>query len=122
MITERRRFMRAAESFPTQCRPTGSDEPWQGGHTVSMSAGGLRFVSPMYLEAGAPVDLQVVFPMSGETVWMTGTVVWTKSPAAGVVEAGVQFHPLNPEQEMKINAVVQVLMQRRGALPPEPHG
>ncbi len=108
---ERRRFARVPEVFHARCRRAGSGEPWQEIQTANISASGLRFLTKLPFEAGDEVELEMELPASGGELKVTAAVVWVKSPAAGVVELGVEFKNLTPDQERQIDDVVEFLMK-----------
>lgn len=117
MSQERRRFQRVPETFPAQCRRSRSGEPWQEIQSLDISAGGLRFVSRLPFEQGEPLDFEMTLPATNQELKVSGAVVWTKFQAAGVVEIGVQFNRLTPDQEILIDEVVQFLMKKSRPMP-----
>ena len=108
---ERRRFTRAPEACPSKCRRARSGEPWQEIQTINISASGLRFLSKLPFEVSDEVELEMELPASGGELKVTAAVVWVKSPAAGVVELGVEFKALTPDLERQIDDVVEFLMK-----------
>lgn len=122
MGQEQRRFARVPESLPVQCRRPGSGEPWKEIKTINVSAGGLRFLSPVPFDQGERLALQLRLPVSGDALEVKGIIVWVKSPAAGVTEIGVQFDGLTPDQEISIDEFVQFLMKNPHARPADPQG
>lgn len=117
MSQERRGGTRAPCIFPVRCRLAQADAPWRDVQTVNVSAGGLRYLGQESFETGTVLEVQVIRPYDGEVVPVRGTVVWTTSPAAGVVETGVQFEPLTPAQRQRIEELVQRLMRGSGMAP-----
>ena len=117
MTRDRRRFPRIEEVFHAAWRPTGDAEEWREIRTENLSIGGLRFLSERPLQPHTDVQVRVKHPMLNEHLELAGIVAWTRTPAAGLTEAGVEFTHLSERQELRIDEMVQFLMKGYPASP-----
>ena len=110
MARERRQFSRVPQLFDVQYRLTGTlGESWRETKTSNVSAGGIRFRSEETLELGDSLEIRIELPGMRERLVLNGRVIWNQLQASGVMEHGVQFLDLKPEQQLQIDNLVQFL-------------
>ena len=113
MSGERRRFSRVPQAFDAQYRLMGElMESWRKIRTLNLSAGGMRFRSAALLEIGEWLEVQLTLPGIHEPTILRGRVVWSRMQASGVVENGMEFVDLSPEQQLQIDQLVEFLNKR----------
>ncbi len=110
MTRERRQFSRAPHPFELRYRQYGEfTSSWTDASTINLSAGGMRFRSPDTLERAALLELEITIPSAREALVIRGQVAWSQLQASGVIENGVQFIEVSPEQQMRIDELVRFL-------------
>ena len=119
MGQERRRFQRAPESFPIQCRNPKEGERWKGVQAINISASGLRLLSDVPFEEHAMMEFKLDLPNIGGPLVLLGDIVWSKVMTVGVVEVAVEFKQVTPEQEIQIDEIVDFMMRK--PKPPPQH-
>ena len=117
MNKEQRRFDRVPETFPSRYRLSGSGEPWREVKAVNLSAGGMRLLSDVPFPEGSLIDVRFTVPTMEKSMELKGCVAWMKTPAVGVVETGVAFESLTPDQEIQLDEAVHFLLKRPGGGP-----
>ena len=87
-MEERRRLLRVDAPLSLTCR-TLQPPPWEE-ETVSLdlSEGGLRFRTFIPLQAGFPLELEMVLPFDSLPMRARATVAWVRDR---IVEGTVQF-------------------------------
>ena len=90
---------------------------WREGLLVNLSAGGLRFTSDMLssaqLFAGQRLELQWSLENRPDPYAFQGEIVWTHDTVSRLVECGVEFFDITPDQELELGQVVEFLMGTR---------
>ncbi|MEG3973726.1 amino acid adenylation domain-containing protein [Microcoleus sp. herbarium8] len=69
-------------------------------HTQDISTGGVGLVGVPAIERGKSVGVQMQLPGESEPRWLSGTVVWSRPP-----QAGIRFH-LTPSEQAQIEQSV----------------
>ncbi len=109
-MSERRSFPRVPHDFNGQFRQAGVfTELWNPMSVMNLSASGMRFRTDLPLEAAMVLDLKFQIPGLEGALNSQGRVVWTAMPAAGIIEAGVEFLDLSLEQKAAIDRMVEFL-------------
>lgn len=72
--------------------------------TQDISTGGVGLVGVPILDEGSSVRLHLQLPEEDEPRWLSGTVVWSNPP-----QAGIRFH-LTPSQQAQVNQSVAYLL------------
>lgn len=118
MGKEQRRFDRILETFSLRCRPAGSlQEPWRAVVTLDLSSGGLSFQSEQLFDAEDRVDIEMRLPGILEGLILLGRVVRSRPLIPGTVEVAVEFLDVTPDEQARIDELVQFLKK-----PTHPHG
>lgn len=110
MATERRHFHRVPQALEVHYRLSGEfASSWHVATLINLSAGGLRLRTSEGFEALAQLELQLHLPGLREPLTLRGGVVWSNLQASGVVESGIEFMNVTPEQQLQIDEFVQFL-------------
>ena len=114
MRKERRSFPRIPYVFDGRCRMTGVlIEGWSSVTVMNIGAGGMRVRSADgLLEPASVLDFKLPVPGLADVLVVRGRVAWTAMPAAGVIEAGVEFLELSLPQKAMLDRLVSFM--RRG--------
>ena len=116
-MRERRRYPRVLQPFDAQYHPRGNFMGgWCSMRILNLGAGGMRFTTEELLEEGALLEIQVTLPIILEPLALVARVVWRQTLASGVVEHGVEFADLTPQQSEKLDELVRFLVKQ----PPKP--
>ena len=100
MSRERRRMSRADCAIEARYRPAGSAaRPWHAARALNLSAGGVRLCSDEALPPGIPLDIQLLRSANPQGMSLRGAVIWTHMQAPLVVEHGVAFLDVTPQQQ-----------------------
>lgn len=119
MTRERRRFFRVPIPFDAKYRFFGElTQGWRTVRTLNLSAGGMRFKSSDLLDVGGFVEVQIQLPSEREPLMLRGRIVWSQAQASGVTENGLEFLEATPQQQAKIDELVDFL--KKGIAPPNP--
>ena len=117
MGDERREFGRISQAFEVRYRVYGEfGETWTNAMSVNLSAGGMRIQSREPIVEGARVEIDVNLPHVGGRLILRGRIVWTQLKAVGVVEHGLIFEDVSPEQAASVDSLVRFL--GRSSTPP----
>ena len=112
MGRERRQFPRVPHPFDVRYRPAGTfGATWQLAQTVNLSAGGLRFCTEDMFELGDLLETQIELPGMHAPLVLQGRVIWKQLLAAGVLEYGVEFLDVGPDQQVQIDQLVAFLQK-----------
>ena len=118
MGADRRQYQRTPLPFEAKYRFSGDfTTAWRTVRTMNISAGGMRFRSADFIEEGAVLDVQVALPTRSEPLTIKARVVWSQAMGSGVTENGAEFFDVSPDEETKIDELVQFLAKRT---PPTP--
>lgn len=110
MTKERRSFPRVPQPFEARYRLTDEmGASWHAMTLVNISAGGVRFRTDQLIEQDTPLQIQVQLPGMREALVVSGHAVWSTLQASGVMEIGVEFLNVTPDQQLQIDNVVQFL-------------
>ncbi|HEX9779701.1 MAG TPA: PilZ domain-containing protein [bacterium] len=110
---ERRKDSRALGVFQIEFRRQEDPEgPWRLVNAMNLSAKGMRIRCADELQADWRLDLKIPIGATGETAAVRGRVIWTRNPAAGVHEYGIEFTHLSGPQQASVEALVNALLQR----------
>ena len=85
---------------------------------LNLSAGGLRFRAEEVLEKNTLLAIDVKIPGLREQITIKGRVAWSTMHASGVVETGVEFLDVSPDQQFQIDNIVQFFQPRGSSSPP----
>jgi len=119
MTRERRQFFRVSIPFDAKYRFFGElTQGWRTVRTLNLSAGGMRFKSSDLLEVGGFVEVQIQLPSEREPLMLRGRLAWSQAQASGVTENGLEFIEVTPQQQAKIDELVDFL--KKGIAPPNP--
>ena len=117
MGSDQRRFDRIPQPFETKCRRIHELlKPWIAALTRDLSAAGMCVQSNERFEIGALLDIQIELPNVPGVLHLQGRVVWQRGWS--VVEYGVEFLEITPDQQAQIDEIVQFLKKRHH--PPGP--
>ena len=106
-MSERRSSPRIPHAFDGQFRRSGGfTELWNPMSVMNLSASGMRFRTDCALELATVLDLKLEIPGLPDLLYAQGRVAWTAMPAAGVIEAGVEFLSLSLKQKQAIDQMV----------------
>lgn len=110
---ERRRFSRVPLSLTVQCRPFGGfAELWQTVQALDLSAVGMRVRSEEPFGFWTTLETRIQIPSLREPLEVRGRVVWSQTPPTGLMEMGIEFIDVSPEQQEQIDELVQFLKGR----------
>lgn len=119
MGAEQRGFMRVPLPFHASCRPYGAlEETWHQVALLDLSAGGMSFTSEDLFEPNASwepnasLEIKIQLPTDPGALILRGALRRRKVLATNVVEYGAEFMKLSPEQQAKIDQLVQFLRKR----------
>ena len=113
MSRERRRFSRIWQQFDAKYRLYGElTEGWNQIQTLNLSAGGMRLKSVDLLEVGAELEVQLQVPYTSERLILRGRVMWSELQASGVVENGIEFTKITPDQQVKVDGLVKFFLKK----------
>ena len=111
---ERRHFPRVEQSFEARYRLFGDfGATWRAVTAINLSASGIRFRGEEMLARGTMLDMQIVLPGITQSMVVRGMVVWSALQASGVIETGVDFADLSPQQQMQVDQMVRFLLKPR---------
>ena len=74
---------------------------------LNLSAGGARFRSEEQLEKNSLLEIEVKLSGLREGLRIKGRVAWSTLHASGVAETGVEFLDVSPDQQYRIDSIVQ---------------
>lgn len=113
MGAEQRGFMRVPLPFHASCRPYGAlEETWHQVALLDLSAGGMSFTSEDLFELDSSLEIKIQLPTDSGPLILRGALRRRKALATNVVEYGAEFMKLSPEQQAKIDQLVQFLRKR----------
>lgn len=108
MTRERRFFPRLHQVFEVRYRASNElGSSWHAVTTLNLSASGMRVRHAETMEPDTLLRLQIQLPGGREPITVDGRVVWSQMQASGVVESGIAFLEVRPEQQLEIDNVVQ---------------
>lgn len=107
---QRRRFDRVPEAFSVRCRSAGAlQDPWRDAVTLDLSAGGISLQIQQLFDPQDRVEVELRLPGVLSELILTGRVVRITVHPGGVTEAAVEFLDVTPDQQAKIDDLVQFL-------------
>jgi hypothetical protein len=110
MGEEQRRFDRIQEAFSVRCRSAGSlQDPWRNAVTVDVSAGGVSLQTQQLFDPEDRVEIEFRLPGILSELVLTGRIIRIQAHPGGVTEAAVEFLDVTPDQQAKIDDLVQFL-------------
>jgi hypothetical protein len=110
MGQEQRRFDRTPEAFTVRCRSAGSlEEPWRNAVTLDLGAGGISFQTQQPFDPEDRLEIECRLPGVLSELVVTGRIVRITVHPGGVTETAVEFLDLTPDQQAKIDDLVQFL-------------
>jgi hypothetical protein len=115
MGLENRRFDRASAPFEMECRM--ADMPgalWERALVRDVSAGGVAFTCDGRFGRDERLEVRINIPHTGEFLVVRGQIVRVDSPATGTSEYGVAFEDPTPDQQAKLDDLVQFLRKKPG--------
>jgi hypothetical protein len=120
MSAQKRHVSRATQPFDAQYRLVGpGDDAWQPLTVLDVSTRGVRFEAEALLERHDRVDVRFTVPESTDPLVVSSRVIWSRSQhGRGVVETGVEFEDLSPDQRAQLDNLVGFLSKYP---PPPPH-
>ena len=106
-MEERRRWWRTAAA-PVSLTLRTLQPPWREESAVSrdLSEGGLRFVTPMPLAAGALIELELVLPFDSLPLCVASAVAWVREQTIRGVpryEVGVRFVEMSASDHSRLH-------------------
>ena len=109
-MEERRRLLRVNAPLSLTCR-TLAPPPWEE-QTVNLdlSEGGLRFRTFIPLQAGFPVELEMVLPFDSLPLRARAAVAWVRErfvDGAVQFDVGVRFDEMPPADRKRLAAYVK---------------
>ena len=116
MGQEQRQFNRVPQIFSVRCRPAGAlQESWQVMSTLDMSAGGISLQGESFFESEEALEIELQWPGVAPLV-LRGRLVRSHVRAPASIEYALEFIEVTPEQQIKIDTLVQFLKKspRRG--------
>lgn len=114
MNEERRRRIRLKQSFHATYRQLdGPTQTWQSTGPVDFSLTGARFRSPHWLQTGALLELSILNPKAVHPFTLRARVIWDKAYPSGVLEYGITFIEVTPEQQQQLEKLVETLLKAR---------
>jgi len=115
MAQAQRRFQRLPEALEMRCRRVGArSEAWRIVATHNISAGGASFESEELYDVSETLEIQIHLPSFRAPLVLLGRVVRSRSLPSGVMDCGVEFVDVTPDQQVELDALVQFLSQRVG--------
>jgi len=111
---DQRKFSRVGLPITIRHRQAGElMEMWSVGTLLDLSAGGLRFTSLKPIDQGTRLEFQIILPTRKEPYVLSGDILWEKKSEGGLLEYGVSFPDVNPDQQAELDELVQFLMKGR---------
>jgi c-di-GMP-binding flagellar brake protein YcgR len=108
MTRERREYPRVSQPLTVKYRIQGSlDTLWHEATTVNVSAIGMRMRGSELLEPDAAIEVALEVPGFKEVLRLRCRVIWAQLQASQVIESGVEFEPMKPEQETKLDQLLR---------------
>ena len=111
MTAEQRQFDRVPHSVPLYWRRlddrTGR---WIEALTLNVSASGMVLQSRTLFEVGTMLELRIALSDTSDPLFLRGRVVWHKP--GGLIQHGVAFVDVTPDQQASIDELVQFLNKR----------
>jgi c-di-GMP-binding flagellar brake protein YcgR len=113
MGEEQREFARVPLPLHASCRQHGSlAETWHAVMLLDLSAGGMSFTSEDLFASEGSVEVRIQLPAALEPLTLLGVVRRTKLLGTNFMEYGVEFLDVKPDQQAKIDDLVQFLKKR----------
>ena len=113
MEAAQRGFMRVPLPFRASCRHYGAlEETWHQVALLDLSAGGMSFTGEDLFEPDSSLEIKIQLPTDPGPLLLHGALRRRKALATNVVEYGVEFVQLTPDQQVKIDQLVQFLRKR----------
>jgi hypothetical protein len=103
-IAARRRFVRHPIQVPLPVRPPGGAEPFLS-HVGDISEGGVSFTSPVEMNRGATLEIEL--PIHRSRFTLTGSVARCAPLPDGTYRIGLEF--VEPSTAFKMKLAEQVL-------------
>lgn len=104
-----RSFPRVEGVFEVRYRVLGDlTHAWKIAVTIDLSATGAKFLVDSSVEKGMTLELQLILPSVRNPIIVSGRVIWSK-PEDDMVECGIEFESLSPDQRLEIDALVGFL-------------
>ena len=72
----------------------------------------MRFKSADLLELGAELEVRLQMPYAAEALALRARVKWSAMQASGVVENGIEFMEITPDQQARVDEVVKFFSQK----------
>jgi c-di-GMP-binding flagellar brake protein YcgR len=113
---DKRRFERATMSIEAHCRPYGAlSEVWRSILCLDISAGGMSFQTDgtFFLEDGADIEISRGRPGSRAPIFLRARVMRATQTPAGLVDYGVEFFNVVPDQQADLDELVHFLKRQR---------
>jgi len=87
---DRRRFTRVSQTIPVTCVPRVSDQAVEA-RALNFSAGGVLFVSPLPLESGVDVDVELGLDGPDGNLCFPGRIVRVRNMSDNAHEVAIEF-------------------------------
>ena len=111
---ERRSRLRITQSFHATYRQVGGPSPsWCSMSAVNLGLTGARFRSPRSLEQDCVLELSILLPKTVHPFLLRARVIWSKTYPSGILEYGVEFIDVTPDQARQIGKLVESLLKGR---------
>jgi hypothetical protein len=107
---EQRKHPRVAVQVPVRYRETFGPGPgsYRGASTRDISAGGLRFLTEMFVPHDTPVIFEIHLPSSPKPVRAISSVAWTRALSSGVrYEVGSRFTDIIPSERKILDSFLE---------------
>ena len=110
MTRERRRYPRIEQLFEVRYRFAGElGASWGTASLINLGAGGMRIRNAEAIAPETLLDVEIRLPTHQTVLVLQGRVVWDRLQAAEVLEHGIEFIELKPDQQAQIDDLVQFL-------------
>ena len=107
MQEERRQRLRIRQSFhATYRRIEGPAQSWCSTGPVNLSLSGARFRGSQQLDPGCLIELAILPPKAVHPFTLRARVVWDKAYPSGVLEYGIAFVDVTPDQERQLEKLI----------------
>lgn len=116
-MSDRRRAPRIPQTLEAQCRLSGDlGGGWSDTMVVNISQSGVRLRGRAMFEPESVVELRVRFAAAKEPLLVKGRVAWSQLQASQVVEHGIEFLELTPDQQVQLVETIEFLTRK--SIPP----
>lgn len=114
MGDEQRGFVRIPLPFHASCRHYGAlTETWHPVALLDLSAGGMSFTSEDLFELDSSLEIKIQLPTDAALLILRGILRRVKSRSTNFVEYGAEFSEMTPDQQAKIDELVQFLKKHQ---------